>query len=94
LNRRTQVGVTARAMRGRSLLRGDGDRMESYGAAASLTVALTRHVNTGVTYSYYHHQFAETVVLAPGFPNDFERRSLRAFVSVWVPLFQRTRRTS
>ena len=93
LNRRTQVGVMARAMRGRSVLRSDGGQVESYGAGASLTVALTRHVNTGLTYSYYHHQFADAMVLAPGFPNDFERRSLRAFVSVWVPLFQRTRRT-
>jgi hypothetical protein len=94
LNRRTQVQFVARGVRGDRHLGslGAGDRIESFVATAGLTVAATRHINTGLTYTYYTHQFGSGVSLPPGFARDFDRRSVRAFVSLWAPLFQRARR--
>jgi hypothetical protein len=95
LNRRTQVQFVARAMKGRGRLgltqEGSSD-LESLSATAGLTYAVSRHINTGVSYTYYAHQFGSDVPLPPGFARDFDRRSVRAFVSVWAPLFQRARR--
>ena len=33
--------------------------------------------------------FGDQVMIAPGLPNDLERQSIRAFLSVWVPLYQK-----
>jgi hypothetical protein len=85
------VQVGAHGVRGLGRQGEAGERIEGYGAMAGLTVAATRYINTGVNYSYYVHEFGSGVSLPPGFANDFERRSIRAFVSVWAPLFQRSR---
>jgi len=92
LNRRVQAQVTARALRGSGYFNSDGNRMQLYGGSAALTVALTRYINSGVTYSYYRQVFGERIMVAPGFPNDLERQSIRVFVSAWVPLYQSARR--
>ena len=92
LNRRVQAQATARALRGRGFFTSEGNRMELYGGTAALTVGVTRNVGSGVTYSYYRQVFGDRATLAPGLPNDFERHSIRVFVSVWVPLYQSARR--
>jgi hypothetical protein len=91
LNRRTQLQFAATGIRGRGR-QGVGNGIESYAATAGLTVAATRHINTGLTYTYYTHRFGSGVALPPGFTPDLDRRSIRAFVSLWAPLFQRARR--
>lgn len=92
ITRRSYFQFTARALRGRGYFSAQGDGIESYAAAAGLNVAVTRYINTGLTYAYYHHQFGNGVSLPPGFAHDFERQSVRAFVSLWAPLFQRARK--
>jgi hypothetical protein len=93
INRRTQVQLVARGIHGRGRLESAGGRgLESYGATAGLTVAVTRHINTGVSYTHYSHHMGSALSLPPGFVSDFERRSIRAFVSLWAPLFQSSRR--
>jgi hypothetical protein len=89
VNRRSQIHVTARALRGNGY---SGGGAKSYSAVAGLTVAITRYVNTGLTYMYYQHQFASELSLAAGFPRSYEGQSIRASVTVWAPLFQRERR--
>jgi opacity protein-like surface antigen len=91
LSRRAQLQFTARALLGGSNSGSYGDA-ESVSATGGLTVALTRHVSTGLTYVYYRQQFADTLLLAEGFPHEFSGQSIRASVSVWAPLFQRARR--
>ena len=91
LGRRTQLQFAARALRGGGSSGRYGDA-ESVSGSGGLTVALSRHVNTGLTYVYYRHRFVGTLALAEGFPSDFEGQSIRATVTVWAPLFQRARR--
>ena len=92
VNRRTTLQFSARAMRGDGLAIQSGNDMFAYGAGAVLSVAVTRYINSGVSYAWYQHEFRNGLLLAPGLPDDFERHSVRAFVSVWAPLFQRPRR--
>jgi hypothetical protein len=92
VNSRVQVQLAARWLRGRSYFEADRDRLESYGGNAVVTVAITRFINSGVAYAYYHHQFQNLIAPVPGFPGELDRQSARAFVSMWVPLFQRVRR--
>lgn len=92
INRRSQFQFTARALHGSGRSSPAGGGIESYSATAGLTVAVTRYINTGLTYAYYHYQFGNGVSLPPGFAHDLDRQSVRASVSLWAPLFQRARR--
>ena len=99
LSRRVQLQFVVRGVRGyglRSSRAGetddsnrDAEGITNYGGVAGLTVAVSRYINTGVSYSYYVHEFGSGVILPPGFARDFERRSVRAYVNLWAPLFQR-----
>lgn len=92
LNRRTQVQVSARAMRGHGYFSGEGRRLAAYSGSASLAFGLTRYISSGLTYVYYRHEFAEGLAFVPGFPNHLERQSIRAYISMWFPLYQSARR--
>jgi hypothetical protein len=89
-NRRVQAHLVGRWVRGVGQQDG-GEGIENYSASAGLSFAISRYVNSGVNYSYYVHEFGSSVVLPPGYARDFERRSIRAYVSLWAPLFQRSR---
>jgi hypothetical protein len=90
LSRRLNVSLTARAARGDVGLRGT-ERPVSYHAGARFQYALTRFMNCGLTYSYYHHRLDETA-LVPDVLRAADRQSIRAVVNMWAPLFQRIRR--
>ena len=92
ISRRVTAQVSARWLRGRGYFSVDGNQLESYGGGAMVSVAITRYISTGVNYFYYVHDFADRVSLAPGFPTNLERQSVRAYVSMWVPLYQSSRR--
>jgi hypothetical protein len=91
INRRTQLQLGAQAMHGSGYTRRRGGA-EAYSAGASLSVAVTRYVNTGVMYAYYRHAFGESIALGPGFPREFDGQTIRVSVTVWAPLYQRARR--
>jgi hypothetical protein len=91
INRRSQFQIGVQAMRGSGYSGRSGD-VEAYSAGASLGVAVTRYINTGVTYAYYLHAFARSSLLGPGFPREFDGQTIRASVTVWAPLYQRGRR--
>lgn len=91
LNSRTQLSVSARGLEGRGYDENVG-KGRTYSGVAGLSVAITRHISTGITYAYYRHKFTSGTVLAPGFPNEFDGQTIRASVSVWAPLFQSARR--
>ena len=90
INRRMQAQAGMQAMRGSGYSGRSGD-VTSVGGAASLTFAVTRYINTGLTYTYYQHGFVSSILVAPGFPHDFDGHSIRAAVNVWTPIFQRAR---
>ena len=92
-SRRVRAQLVGRWVDGVSLEGEDG--IETYSALAGLSYAVTRNINAGVNYSYYVHEsyygraLGSDVPLPPGYAEDFERRSIRAYVSLWAPLFQR-----
>jgi hypothetical protein len=92
ITRRSQFQFTARASRRIGQNRGDRPDIAGYSGAIALTFAVNRHINTGLTYTYYKHQFASALPIVPGLPRDLERQSIRGFVSVWLPVFHRARR--
>lgn len=71
---------------------GRGRKFDSYRGSLSLSSALTRFMSVGLEYAYYKYVFGSEVVLDPGLARDINRQSVRAHVSFWVPIFNRTRR--
>ena len=69
---RVQLQLTARgAARPTAFQCGDAQPVSRrYGAQRCVTVAVTRHVNTGVTYTYYRHEFADSVAAGAGLPQS------------------------
>ena len=92
LSRRLQFSSSVNGSLGTVGLEADAPGFDAYHGNASLTFALARFASVGMTYSYYHHRFAEGVALPAGFPRSTDRQSVRATVSVWAPLLQVTRR--
>jgi hypothetical protein len=92
ISRRMQFSSVARGALGRGLEK-DVPGFNSVQASASLGYALNRFMSLGVTYSYYQQRFDEGATLSAGIPASAERHSARATVSLWAPLFQRTRST-
>ena len=66
--------------------------MTSAYATTRLTVGVTQYLGLDVDYSYYQSDFANTSLLVPGMPDQFERHSLRVSARLWAPLLTRTRR--
>lgn len=93
ITRRLQFHAGARAALGsRQVLANDDSKFHTYYGNAGLSYALSRFINAGVTYAYYNHRFADSFVLAPGYPNHVSRESVRIYISAWAPLFERSRR--
>jgi hypothetical protein len=91
LTRRIQLQATANAMIGNTGF-DVRRRFDSYRGAVSLSTALNRFMNVGVDYAYYKYIFDPQVELEPGVPRDVNRQSVRAHVSFWAPLLNKTRR--
>ena len=62
---------------------------DSYRGSISLSSAITRHMNVGVDYGYYHYLFDDIVVLEPGLARDINRQTIRGHVSFWAPIWTR-----
>ena len=92
LSRRMQFTSSIRGALGKQGLESDAPGFDTAQGAATLSYALTRFMNLGVTYFYYRQRFDEGAVLSVGVPASAERHSVRATVSLWAPLFERTRR--
>jgi hypothetical protein len=63
-----------------------------YSGTASLRYALSRLLAMNIEYGYYRHDFQENTLLPPGVIAVLGRHTVRAGLSVWVPLLTRTRR--
>ena len=60
-------------------------------AIAGLVTALTRLTALGVDYTYYLHSFGADITLPGGVVREIDRQSIRAYITVWAPLFSRIR---
>ena len=67
-------------------------QFDSYRGSVSLSTALNRFTSVGVDYAYYKYIFDPSIELEAGVPRDINRQSIRAHVSFWAPLLNRTRR--
>jgi hypothetical protein len=92
ISRRLQFASAARGALGKQGLEKNAPGFDAAHASATLTYAVTRFMNLGVTYSYYQQRFDDGVLLSTGVPVDATRNSIRATVSLWAPLYQRQRR--
>jgi hypothetical protein len=69
-------------------------RFDSTYGTLALSYAVSRFINTSVTYMYYHHQFDQAIVLPGSAPRTADRQSITANVSLWAPVFHRARRVN
>jgi hypothetical protein len=67
-------------------------QFDSYRGSVSLSTALNRFTSVGVDYAYYKYVFDPSIELEAGVPRNINRQSIRAHVSFWAPLLNRTRR--
>jgi hypothetical protein len=94
ISRRLQFSANLRGSTGRVALGADDNGFNMYHGGATLTYALNRHLNVGALYSTYHHRFDQLVTLPPGFGPWYDRHRVIGQVSVWTPLFSRSRRVN
>ena len=94
LNRRVEFQTGLRASIGDvglddSLASNDFDTFQ---AITSISIAMTRFMQFGASYSFYRYRFEEGTRMPLGVPQNIDRQSVRAQVSFWAPLIQRSRR--
>ena len=71
---------------------GLGRNYDTLHASASLDHAISRYVNVSARYTYYQYHFNDAVVLPVGASPTLDRNSVRVLLTVWAPLYQRSRR--
>jgi len=91
INRRVQFHAFATASLGKAGFNVQ-NQFDSYRAVVSVSTALNRFMNVGADYAYYRYIYDEQVQLDPGVPHNVNRQSIRAHVSFWAPVMNRTRR--
>ena len=67
-------------------------QFDTYRGVVTLSTALNRYMNVGADYAYYKYIFDPLIELDPGLPRNVNRQSIRAHVSFWAPVMNRTRR--
>jgi hypothetical protein len=92
INRRLQFQSSAGASLGAVGFDKTASGYRSLFGTAGLSMGLTRRLAVGFNYYYYRYHFGEGVVLPPGFSSDEDRQSIRAHLSVSLPLSERRRR--
>lgn len=91
LTRRIQFVSIASASMGKSGL--NTKPFDTYRGSAGLSMALTRYMNVGTNYAYYKYVFDPSIELPTGVPRAVNRQSIRGYVSMWVPILNRARRS-
>jgi hypothetical protein len=92
LNRRLNFRSAAAASFGEPAFGGNGSGFQTYTGSAGITAGLTRYLGLGATYSYFRYSFDQGGTLLGGLPRQSDRQTVRAHLSLWVPLIHRARR--
>jgi hypothetical protein len=71
---------------------GPNNNYRNYYGVAGLSYALTRNLALSADYAYSRYRFGPNIDLPIGLSNNLDRHTVRVFLSLWEPLFQRTRR--
>lgn len=91
ISRRLTAQAIARAATGRVGFSEDDGGFDTLSSAATLTYGISRNIAVGLRYAYYLHRFERVIVLPPGLTDQLDRHSVRAYISLWAPLFQSNR---
>jgi hypothetical protein len=91
LNRRFQVHARAGTATGRTSLTEERG-FDTYFFDTGLNFGIGRFLGIGTSYRYHNHTFAQGLSLASGIAPSLERHSVQAYLSLWAPIFERTRR--
>jgi hypothetical protein len=60
---------------------------KSTSASVQMQWALSRSIAVFASGSHFEHELKGVLVVQPGFPTRFQRRSVRVGVTIWVPVF-------
>ncbi len=91
--KRLEFQSSAGAVSGDVGLANDANTFWSYFGSTGLTTGLTRSLALGTDYSYYRYRFDQILGLPTGVARQMGRHSARIYLSIWVPIMQRGRRT-
>lgn len=91
ITRRLQFASSLRASTGHVGFGADS-AFRTYAGAVNLATALTRNIGIGASYFYYRYWFDSLAALPAAVSREMERQGVRAYVTVWAPVFYRARR--
>jgi hypothetical protein len=89
LNRRFGLSVSGAYSTGESALIGEPSPFKSYTGSSRLLIALGREWASYVQYVYYYYDFSQGFQLPVGVSRGLSRDSVRAGVTLWVPMRHR-----
>jgi hypothetical protein len=87
LTRRIDVSASAALANGESVLTRSTGQLETYTGTTRLRFALSRSLALYTEYLYYFYDLRGQARLAPGLAPSVEQHSVRAGVTLWVPVF-------
>ena len=90
--RRLQFSASTGVSNGTIGLTGSNNGYRTYSDNVSLTTSLTRNIAIGTSYFYYRSRFESGAVVPEVLARQFDRQGVRAYLTIWAPLFSRTRR--
>jgi hypothetical protein len=90
--RRLQFSASTGVSNGTIGLTGRNNGYRTYSDNVSLTTSLTRNIAIGTSYFYYRSRFESGAVVPEVLARQFDRQGVRAYLTIWAPLFYRTRR--
>lgn len=85
---RMQVTLTTGYLSGQLGLMDGASTFHTFTGTASMIYALTQLLGFDVSYSYFDYNFAENAALPPGVRPRFDRNSVRAGFTLWLPLIR------
>ena len=86
LNRRTDISTTIAYTKGESAGGNLASQFDAFTGTLRLQFALSRSWATYTEYSYYAYDFSRNAQLVGEVPTQFQRQTVRAGLTVWVPL--------
>lgn len=88
-SRRIEYDGTAGFSSGDAGLTGRSPRYDALTASSQVRVAITRELAVYGQYLFYDYKFRSGIApLPPGFPEDLSRHSVRAGLTLWLPLWR------
>jgi hypothetical protein len=92
MTRRLQFHSSVRGSLGHVGRDTEATRVETYSGAAGLGYAFSRSLRLSADYLYYRYELGRDAAVLPNAPGQLNQQSARVTLSVWAPVFTRTRR--